>query len=241
MRSDDVLDNAGWHALDGPHAPFAQGVGKARRYRPDVSVFHAAPDDGADAWAALEDLTVDGMVVLFRGLPMSPPSGWQRVRGGDAHQMVLDGPSRPVRGLPAVDAATGSRVTSRTLVDDDLEEMTSLVALTEPGPFRPRTIDLGGYTGIFHDQRLVAMAGQRLRPPGYCEVSAVCTHPDARRRGYASVVSSRVAAAIAARGEVPLLHVATTNPSARAVYEQLGFRTRGIVTFAVFRAPDRSA
>ena len=137
--------------------------------------------------------------------------------------------------LPTVDACTGRRVTLRPLGVDDLDDMLALVALTGPGPFRPRTIELGGYIGIFHDSKLVAMAGQRLRPPGYCEVSAVCTHPDARRRGYASIVTARVTAAIADRGETPFLHVATTNTSGLAVYEQLGFTTRRIVSFGAYR------
>ena len=145
--------------------------------------------------------------------------------------------------LPAVpelgprDPPTGRQVTIRPLGDDDVDAMVALVALTEPGPFRRRTIDLGGYIGIFHDDELVAMAGQRLRPPGYCEVSAVCTHPAARRRGYASILTTLVAAAIAERGETPFLHVADTNTSARAVYELLGFTTRRMVSFGAYRAP----
>jgi ribosomal protein S18 acetylase RimI-like enzyme len=233
--AEDVLDNAAWHALRGPHATVAEGDGAARRYRPDVSVFHAARDDSAESWADLQPLAVDGVVVLFRGEPMTPPAGWERRFGGEGHQMVLDGPPAPTPDLPAVDPTTGQQVTTRALTDDDVDDMVALVALTEPGPFRPRTIELGGYIGIFHDERLVAMAGRRLRPPGFVEVSAVCTHPDARRRGYASIVTADVARAIAAEGDTPILHVATTNHSARAVYEQLGFRIRRVVTFAAFR------
>ena len=81
------------------------------------------------------------------------------------------------------------------------------------------------------------MAGRRMHPPGYVEVSAVCTHPDARRRGYASVVSAHVAAGIRAEGETPFLHVAVSNTSAFAVYEQLGFTTRRMVSFGAFRVP----
>jgi predicted GNAT family acetyltransferase len=103
--------------------------------------------------------------------------------------------------------------------------MVDLVTRTEPGPFRPRTIDLGGYVGIFHGDALVAMAGERFHPPGYVEVSAVCTDPSVRRRGYASIVTTAVADAIAANGDIPMLHVADDNVRARAVYEQLGFVT----------------
>lgn len=234
----DVLDNAGWHALVGPHAEFAEGAGQARRYRADVSVFHAAPDDSSESWRDLAGLASrDGIVVVFRGSSVRPPVGWEQVFGGDGNQMVLASAAAAVPELPATDPATGCRVTMRTLADTDVEAMVALVALTEPGPFRPRTIELGGYIGIFHDEWLVAMAGQRLRPPGHCEVSAVCTHPDARRRGYASIVTMHVAAAIAARGETPFLHVASTNASARVMYEQLGFTTRRMVSFGAYRAP----
>jgi len=235
-RFDAVLDNAGWHSLTGVHADLAEGDGRARRYRPAVSVFHATADVDAASWADLVPLaSSDGVVVLFRTGGITPPPGWTPMFGGDGHQMVLTGPLAATPELPATDPATGETVTMRTLGDDDVDAMVALVALTEPGPFRPRTIELGGYIGIFHDDGLVAMAGQRLRPPGYCEVSAVCTHPDARRRGYASIVTTRVATAIAERGETPFLHVASTNTSGLALYEHLGFTTRRVVSFGAYR------
>ena len=235
---DDVLDNAGWHSLVGPHASFAVGEGAARAYREDVSVFHATADDSASAWEALVPLaSADGVVVLFRGDPITVPAGWRESFRGEGHQMVLAGSLSSVPALPDVDPATGAVVTMRELGDDDAATMVELVALTEPGPFRPRTHELGGYVGIFHDDRLVAMAGRRMHPPGYVEVSAVCTHPDARRRGYASVVSAHVAAGIQAEGETPFLHVSVSNTSAYAVYEQLGFTTRRIVSFGAYRVP----
>jgi ribosomal protein S18 acetylase RimI-like enzyme len=235
---EDVLDNAGWHSLVGPHAAFAVEHGAARAYRDDVSVFHATPDDSPDAWADLVPLaTADGVVVLFRGDPITVPEGWHESFRGDGHQMVLTGPLPAVPPPPAVDPVTGAAVTMRDLGAGDAPAMVELVALTEPGPFRARTHELGGYVGIFHDERLVAMAGRRLHPPGFVEVSAVCTHPDARRRGYASVVSALVAERILADGDTPFLHVAVSNTGAYAVYEQLGFTTRRTVAFGAYRVP----
>jgi ribosomal protein S18 acetylase RimI-like enzyme len=230
------LDNAVWSALSGPHAVHADGHGLARRYDPEVSVFAAVVDDTAEAWDDLAALTAPGQVaVLFRPPPIPLPDGWTRELSGDGLQMVLDGELARVP-TPESDV-DGPSVSIRPLGDDDVPAMTELVRITDPGPFRRRTIDLGGYVGIFHGDELVAMAGQRLRPTGYCEVSAVCTHPDARRRGYAAFVSARVAHEVLARGEVPFLHLAASNDAARAVYEGLGFRLRRPVSFVVVRPP----
>jgi len=233
-----VLDNAVWHSLVGAHSGLAVGTARARRYERDVSVFHAVLDDSDESWRDLAALALPGgVVVLFRGSTATPPAGWERVAGGAGIQMVLTGALGDVPELPALDPATGRPVTMRPLAADDVDDMLALVALTEPGPFEPRTIELGGYVGIFHDGQLMAMAGQRLRPPGCCEVSAVCTHPDARRRGYASIVTAHVATAIAARGEMPCLHLAATNAPALAAYERLGFTTRRMVSFVGYRVP----
>jgi ribosomal protein S18 acetylase RimI-like enzyme len=236
--TDHVLDNAGWHSLVGAHADLAEGSGQARRYRPAVSVFHATADTSPAAWADLLPLaSSDGVVVLFRVGGIQPPDGWTEKFGGDGHQMVLTKPLADVPALPATDPETGRAVTMRALGDDDVDAMVALVALTEPGPFRPRTIELGGYVGIFHDDELMAMAGQRLAPPGFREVSAVCTRPAARRRRYASIVTAAVSRAVLARGETPFLHVAVTNTPAIPVYEQLGFTHRAIARFGAYRAP----
>lgn len=233
-----MLANAAWHALLGPHADVAVGDGGARRYRSDVSVFAASADGSAEAWQALARLASHGIIVLFRADPIRPPDRWQQIRSGEGDQMVLTGPLKDVPSLPARDLATGRRVVLRHLGHSDVDAMLALVDLTEPGPFLRGTIALGGYVGIFHDDELVAMAGQRIRPPGYCEISAVCTHPAARRRGYASIVTGYVAEAITARGEIPFVHVARSNVTAKLVYEQLGFVDRAPVTFEVLRAPD---
>lgn len=237
-RNDTVLDNAVWHALSGPHQPFAEIHGAARRYRPDVSVFHAIEDDAPHSWEALAATAqANGSVVLFRALTNTPPRGWDVAMAGDGYQMVLTTPSDPGVTMPDLDDVTGAAVELRRLHDGDVAAMRSLVRLTEPGPFQSRTIELGGYVGIFHDDQLVAMAGQRLRPPGFCEVSAVCTHPGVRRRGYASILTSHVANGIRERGEVPFLHLAADNTAAYAAYRRLGFNVRTKVAFGVYRIP----
>jgi predicted GNAT family acetyltransferase len=104
-------------------------------------------------------------------------------------------------------------------------EMLRLTAETQPGPFEAGTINLGGYVGIFVGQRLVAMAGRRMNPPSFVEVSAVCTDPEYRGRGYARAVMLEVLGGIWREGGRGFLHVANNNP-ARALYEDLGFVAR---------------
>jgi predicted GNAT family acetyltransferase len=113
--------------------------------------------------------------------------------------------------------------------------MVELAELTEPGPFRKSTSELGTFFGIFASGRLVAMAGQRTRPSGFIEVSAVCTHPDARGQGYAEILTARVVDDILRQDAIPFLHVLAENRSAIRVYERCGFIQRRGLHFGVFR------
>jgi ribosomal protein S18 acetylase RimI-like enzyme len=219
------LDNPIWHALTGPQQHLGDGSSLARRFRPDVALFAALAEYSPEAWADLGRLIGAGNdVILNRNGPIEPPDGWEVLGIRPGYQMVLE-------REPAADDAPGTR----PLTADDVPEMVALVRLTEPGPFRAGTIELGGYCGIFVDGRLMAMAGRRIALDDYVEVSAVCTHPDGRRKGYAAAISSTVARGIIADGKTPILHVAHHNTSAKAVYDKLGFVTRALLTFASVR------
>lgn len=238
-HSSHPLDNPVWDALTHAQSGVALGAGSARRYRSDISVFCGMADSSDEAWSDLAELGgEERAVVLFRPGPIDEPTDWERLYSGSGIQMVLDSEPRSVPVLPPIDPATGVVVTMRPLGETDIEQMIALVARTEPGPFLQRTIELGGYVGIFHADALVAMAGQRIRPTGHCEISAVCTDLSARRRGYASVVTAAVADGIRRRGEVPFLNVRTDNSAAIPVYERLGFLQRTITQFAVLRPPS---
>jgi GNAT superfamily N-acetyltransferase len=227
-----LLDNPVWHALTTWHAAVAEGDGRARRYRPDVSVFWGAEALDPDGWAALATLATPGHgVVLARPELGELPDGWTMLGGGVGLQMVAGGLTANGPGAPPP-------VPIRALDAADVGAMLELVALTEPGPFEARTIELGDYFGVMDGGRLVAMAGERMRFPGYTEISAVCTHPDARGRGLASLLTRRVADGIRDRGETPILHVRRDNHAARRVYERLGFSVRREIEFRWLRAPD---
>jgi predicted GNAT family acetyltransferase len=117
----------------------------------------------------------------------------------------------------------------------DVDEMLALVELTKPGPFLRRTPELGSYLGIREAGQLVAMAGERLRPLGYTEISAVCTHPEHRGRGYASSLVLVLIRKITKRDETPFVHVRAENVGAIRLYEKLGFKTRRIINIVIVK------
>jgi hypothetical protein len=161
----DVLDRPSWAALTGPHAHFARVAGRAARYDPQVAPFFALEDaTDPQSWEDLAILAGPGAELSISAVP---PDGvnWEIRGSSDARQLV----GVTVRPAPDADAVL--------LTAADVPEMRDLVARTEPGPFRPRTVELGTYLGIRHKGALVAMAGERIRPPGWSEISAVCTDP----------------------------------------------------------------
>ena len=126
-------------------------------------------------------------------------------------------------------------VVYRDLTVADVPQMLDLVALTRPGPFGRRTIEMGHYIGVFDGGRLIAMTGERLRLDGFGEVSAVCTHPDYQGRGIAKALVSVIGSEIVARGEVPFLQAYTSNAAAIATYRRLGFVPRRDLTFTTIK------
>ncbi|MET8152889.1 GNAT family N-acetyltransferase [Actinoplanes sp. NPDC049668] len=221
-----VLDNPAWASLRGAHARFARVVGRAARYDPEVAPFHAVSDPAeAGAWADLRALVGPGAELTLTGDDLVAPPGWtllERIGGVQLVDVAL-------RAEPDPEAVT--------LTASDVPEMLDLVGRTKPGPFLPRTVELGTYLGIRRGGALIAMAGERLHPPGWTEISAVCTDPAHRGRGLATRLVRAVAAGIRERGETPLLHTAAGNTAAIRLYQELGFRLRRRPTFWRFRAP----
>lgn len=225
------LDDPVGAALRGPHAHLSRWAGQAGTYLPEVASFAAVgTDPDEQTWAELARLIGRGEIADMFSSEARPPADWEPVFALDGRQMV-----GPVHDPEHRLTAPGAELVE--LGADDMPEMLDLVARTQPGPFRPRAYELGTYLGIRERGTLVAMAGERLRPPGWTEISAVCTAPEARGKGYAAWLIGELGTRIVARGERPFLHVIETNTGAIALYERLGFRTRTTVTFRGFRIP----
>jgi ribosomal protein S18 acetylase RimI-like enzyme len=217
-----VLDNPVWHSLNGPLArfvapgPSAPGTRPAAlRVDPEVSVFGALERVDLAGWRSLaEQLGQGGVCALARVGVTPPPVGWQELVRIPLFQLV------------AGELAERPLVRFEELGPADAQEMFELATETEPGPFLLRTPELGRFIGVRREGRLVAMAGQRFRPPGYVEVSGVCTRPEVRGEGLGTALTLEIARDVRAHGDEPFLHVAQTNETAVRLYQTLGFRIR---------------
>lgn len=222
-----------WQALTGPHRDLALRHGAAVRYPPEVAPFGAVADPTDPAgWRDLAELVGDDVVAVLATTD-APPSGWRAIDVLDATRFVA-GATEP--GSPVVGPAAGPDAVVR-LGAGDVADMLDLTERTDPGPFRPRTIELGGFVGIRRAGQLVAMAGQRMQPPGWSEISAVCTDPSVRGQGLAVAVVRAVAADIEASGRRAFLHVMRSNTAAIALYERLGFTRHQDVAVHVVQPP----
>jgi GNAT superfamily N-acetyltransferase len=212
---ESMLDNPVYEALGGVQAQFAQVRGNVRRFAADVAPFLALPaTPSAQDWQDAGELVAPGSFVGVRHTGEELPGGWRAVDRFELVQMIGDG----VVGQECAEAVVLGAV--------DVPEMLELVAATEPGPFLPRTIELGDYLGIRRDGALVAMAGERFRLEGWAEISAVCTSAACRGEGLATRLVRALVAGIERRSERPFLHVLSTNTTAIELYEELGFRVR---------------
>jgi predicted GNAT family acetyltransferase len=205
------------------HAPLSEGTALARRFLRDVNLFASARDDSPAALAELSALVHPGEQVFVAQVPeIVIPPDLVEVKAALGVQMLATRAPSPV-----------SRLDITPLTDTDAPEMVALAELTEPGPFLERTNRMGRFLGIRVDGRLAAMAGERMRIPGYTELSGVCTHPDFRGRGFARRLSTAVVTDIIARGDRAFLHAWKSNHAAIDLYRQLGFEIRTDVNISV--------
>lgn len=226
------LDRPVWSALTSERqAALAVGAGGALRLAPGYGVFAASMDQSPQGVAAIAALDQpEGMLATVEADPTPVPPGLTVLKEAVLSQMVL------------VELAPGKArdIAIEPLTEADAPAMLALATLTEPGPFFERTHRLGDFFGIKQEGRLLAMAGERLKPDGFTEVSGVCAHPDARGRGYAGALMRAVIERILARGETAFLHSYADNAGAIALYHSLGFTIRAPMQMRMLTRADLS-
>jgi predicted GNAT family acetyltransferase len=210
------LDYPVWTALTTRQHMLAEGGAQARRYPTAVAPFAAMADLSPQSFAALGELmSPSDQAVLFTPEPVIPPTTFKVLLARTGEQMI---------GTAAESSTRGAEIV--TLGADDVPAMLELTDLTKPGPFGLRTHEVGNFFGIRVDGQLAAMAGERMKPANYTEITAVCVHPSHRGRGYGQLLLAAVARQIVARGEIPFLHVFSDNNSAIALYQRQGMTIR---------------
>ena len=219
VRNDpSLLIDAVWHATNSLQQDIATHSDGATRYDPEISPFAALK-----MWGDLAPLKSIVPVGDAVGL-LSPTgechvleAGWQEVSVIPVHQMVSD-----CQDVPEIELPPGFR----KLGQDDRPAMLALAQDTDPGPFEINTEAMGSYWGIEEEGLLIAMAGERIRMPGWTEISGVCTRPQVRGRGYAQRLVRYLQAQVGQQGTSAFLHVrlgSESEKSAIRAYENVGF------------------
>jgi len=210
------LDRPIWSALTTRQRGFAEGGALALRYPTAVAPFADMVDMSPQSFAALAAIMSGSEIaVLFTPDAVTAPAEFKIVLAETGEQMI---------GTPAESAIGG--VETVRLGADDVPAMMALTELTKPGPFSARTHELGTFLGIRIDGQLVAMAGERMKPANHTEMTAVCVHPSHRGRGYGQLLLGAICRQIVARGEIPFLHVFSSNAPAIALYRRQGMEIR---------------
>ena len=211
-----LLDNPIWNALNTGNTKLANGDGRAKFLDRDAGAFVALRENSIGGLMSLYGMTpAESPVVLFVSEDISIPEEWEILVKKPLLQLVYLHKYAPQE-----------RVEATTLSEKNVAAMLSLTALTQPGPFLPRTIEFGNYEGIFEGNQLVAMAGRRFHANPYVEISAVCTHPEHLGKGYARMLVSNQIHDILSESGIPFLHVLPENIAAYQLYLKLGFELR---------------
>jgi len=221
---DSALDNPFWSSLRSRHRDIALVAGEVARFPAEYAPFLGVAHSGVEVADALAMLVAPGDSVYVLGVAPRVPPGWRLDAHADLAQMVCTSPIDMIDGPAIIE-----------LTDAHRADVLALTALVYPHYFRPRTMDLGRYFGIYQDGRLAAMIGERLGTDMHQEMSAICTHPDYNGRGHARRLTAMLTNDTLRRGRMPFLHVSHENLRAKRLYEQLGYRVRRDIPFSALR------
>lgn len=200
----------GWH-------DWVQTQGAAQALPASIGHFASLraeePNSGGDLAALIRNRKAP--VLFLQKDAIDVPAPLVCLEKYDMVQMVLS--SAPL--LPEMDHIN-------SLEAGDAEDMLELAQLTKPGPFAIDTPLLGEFLGIRQNGRLIAMAGQRMRLPGWVEISGVCVHPDFQGHGHGADLTRAMIHLILTSAQMPFLHTYSENNRAISMYKRLGFEMR---------------
>jgi GNAT superfamily N-acetyltransferase len=209
------IDNPFWSSLRTRHRHLARVAGDVARFPAEFAPFLGVANGMADVTEAIESLVAPGESVYLIGVAPRPSKLWTLEAFRPLAQMICTAPIAVIDGPDVIELSVAHHA-----------DVLALTALVYPHYFRPRTMELGRYFGIYEDGRLAAMIGERMGTDRYQEISAICTHPDFNGRGYARRLVALLSNNNLERGRMPYLHVSYENPRARQLYERMGYEHR---------------
>lgn len=210
----NVLHNPVFNALCSGDKHLSFGTDAVKFFDEQVSPFVGFEESYTKGFANLYELLPKSRKILYANpVAFKAPEGWQVQHDISGLQFVYEGTGNIKNDFLNV----------LPLGEKHIDEMVQLAAITKPGPFGTGTINFGYYHGIFDNEKLVAMTGQRLHVQNFTEISAVCTHPEHTGKGYAHTLMQHQLQLILQQGQLPFLHVREDNERAIALYQRLGF------------------
>lgn len=221
-----LLDNPIFHGMITGNGHLAAGTDSVRFYPKEVSPFVGLRDFDEESFSTLANIHHGKIpAVMITAKDPKVPASWKMVHQSKILQLVAEDPKPPADFAEQI----------IPLGTTHIPQMLELTKMTNPGPFAERTIEFGNYKGIFDGEKLVAMAGYRMQPDPYIEISAVCTHPDHTGKGYGNALMLYQAQQIIAQGNIPFLHVRKDNENAIRLYKRSGFAIRTEMHLNVFQ------
>ncbi|PKB16987.1 GNAT family N-acetyltransferase [Flavobacterium sp. 5] len=208
------LDNPVWYSLSETHKNFGIDSGTTKFYHPDY-----CPFGGFTSFETIKDAISEYAVLAntFFIIGQKPiiPENLKLKNELICLQMIIHN---------QIDSTVDDQIVK--LGDEHLNDLLELVKMVYPEYFKKKTYSLGNYYGIYKDNQLVAVTGERMQMDQFTEVSAVITHPEHTGRGYAKQLVAHTVNTIFSKDKIPFLHVAESNIGAIKLYEKLGFQIR---------------
>ncbi|MFV8375814.1 GNAT family N-acetyltransferase [Flavobacterium sp. LB1P71] len=216
---DKKLDNPVWFSLSETHQNLAVDYGNIKFYHPDYCPFGGFEKGNAIAKSIDEySVMVDNFFIVGEKPELS--NLLKLNKEVICLQMIV---------YDKIDCVIKDQIIK--LTNENIDALYELVNLVQPGYFKKKTALLGNYYGIFKNEELVAVTGERMQMNDFVEVSAVVTHPNHIGKGYAKQLIVHTVNEIFKQNKTPYLHVIENNIGAIQLYEKLGFEIRRKISF----------
>ena len=214
INLEEKLKNPVWYSLNETHNTFLIEYDGVQFYHPDICIFGAFFSDTKTAKALTEYAKIADKFFLVseNKTPIIDASTVILEKKIEGCQMVLE---------KLVDLEITENII--LLSNDYVDEIYDLIWLVMPGFYKKRGFEMGKYYGIFKDNKLVSVTGQRMQTNNFIEVSGVVTHPNYTKKGYAKQLVAHTTKEILKQNKLPILHTNKGN-TAIPLYEKLGYK-----------------